>query len=69
MGRRQIYSDDLNPKAKKLYEEGFSLNRIAIKLACHPEVIKRRLVLIGVIIRNKSEAMKKFHEKRRKNDS
>lgn len=68
MGRRQIYGDDLNPKIKQLYEEGFSLSRIAIKLKCHPEVIKRKLISMGVEIRNQSEAMKQFHEKRRKND-
>jgi DNA-binding transcriptional MerR regulator len=64
MTRQRKYSDDLNPRIKRLYKDGFSLSEIACLLDCHPEVVKRRLKTMGVKIRNRSEAMRQYHAKR-----
>lgn len=67
-GRKKIYKDDLNPEIKRLYEEELqSMYAISQKLNVHPQVIKRKLLSMGVHIRNKSEAMilyyTKYHNK------
>jgi IS30 family transposase len=66
MGRKQIYGDELNPEMKRLFEEGCSLREIGRRLAVHHEIVRRRLVNLGVKTRNRTEAMVQFH--RRKNE-
>jgi hypothetical protein len=68
MGRRKIVTDDMNPEIKKLYTNNDSLSEIGIKLNIHPQIVKRRLQSMGIKIRDKSQAMKIYHEKRRSNE-
>ncbi len=66
-GRRKIYTDDLNPEIKKLYvEDSLSMYEISKKMSVHPQVIKRKLIAMGIEVRNKSEAMKLFYSKQKK---
>ena len=65
MGRRKIYPDSLNPEIRRLYIAGNSLQRIAQELDMHPEIVKRRLRSMGIPIRNRGEAMKNFHARRK----
>ncbi len=65
MGRRKIYTDDLNPEIKRLYtEENLSMYAISQETEVHPQVIKRKLISMGIEVRNKSEAMKLFYSKK-----
>ena len=65
-GRKKIYTDELNPEIKRLYEEELqSMYAISQKLKVHPQVIKRKLISMGVYIRNKSEAMTLYYAKHR----
>ncbi|MHA2010076.1 MAG: hypothetical protein ACXADW_19085 [Candidatus Hodarchaeales archaeon] len=66
MGRKKIYSDDLNPQIKQLYESGKSLNEIRTILGVHPEIAKRRLIHMGIEVRNKSDAMVNFHAQKKR---
>jgi len=69
-GRKKIYSDDLNPKMVRMYkEQNMSLYAIGQELGVHPEIVKRRLQKSGVEIRNKSNAMKLYHKKKREEDN
>ena len=64
MPRPKIYKDDMNDAIVKLYNEGFSLNRIAVNLSSHPQVIKRKLIALGIPVRSRSQAMTLFHAKK-----
>ncbi len=65
MGRRKIYTDDLNPEIKRLYtEENLSMHAISQEMEVHPQVIQRKLISMGIKVRNKSEAMKLFYSKK-----
>lgn len=64
-GRRKKYSDALNPQMIELYESGMSLYAIGKQLKVHPEIVKRRLQEAGVEIRDKSNAMKLYHQQKR----
>ena len=63
-GRKKIYTDEMNPEIKRLYEEeDMSMYAIGQKLKVHPQVVKRKLISMGVEIRDKSAAMKLFYKK------
>ena len=68
-GRKKKYSDDLNPEMKKLYDEGLSLYAVGKQLGVHPEIVKRRLEKMGVQVRNKSSAMRLYHQRKSEEES
>lgn len=67
MGRRPIYGDENNAEIKRLYvEENLSLNAIGKRFnGMHPQIVKRKLSKMDVMIRDKSSAMKLHHEQRK----
>ena len=66
MGRRAKYGDEHKAEIISMYSiMKMSLNAIARKLDLHPQVIKRKLQKYGYGIRDLSESMKIFHEKRK----
>lgn len=66
MGRRRIYQDHHDNEIKDLYSnKKWSLREISRKFGYHPEVIKRRLLELGVSIRNRSVAMKNLWKQRK----
>lgn len=67
MGRRQKYGDEVNPRILELYNNNISLSKIGKELGIHPQVIKRKLIKMGVEIRGISEAMVVHHKVRKGN--
>lgn len=66
MGRRRIYREHHDKEIKRLYsDEQWSLRKISREFGYHPEVIKRRLLELGVSIRNRSVAMKNLWKQRK----
>lgn len=64
LGRNSKYPESLNPEIKRLYNEGASMSEIGRQLEVHPYVVKRRLEKMGIPIRDRSAAMKKWHERK-----
>lgn len=66
MGRPRKHGDEINSEIKRLYvDNSMSLNKISEVLSVHPEVIKRRLKLMGVPIRQLGPAMSNFYKNNR----
>ena len=67
MGRSKKWGDENNSEIKRLYvEENLSLKVIGNRFgSMHPEIVKRKLIKMGVTIRDKSSAMKIHHDKKR----
>lgn len=61
MGRSKKYGDNLNPEVLELYREGLSMSAIGKKMGMPAQVVKRKLMEMGELIRGASEAMKLFH--------
>lgn len=67
MGRKQIYGDENNEEIKRLYEDDhMSLNAIARRFGMHPQVVKRKLAKMGVPSRDKSQAMRLYHQNKKR---
>lgn len=66
MGRQQVYGDENNEEIKRLFEvEKLSLNAISRQFGMHPQVVKRKLAKMGVNSRDKSQAMRIYHQQRK----
>lgn len=66
-GRKKIHTDEVNPEVRRLYEkELLSMYAIGLQLEMHPQVVKRKLISMGIYVRNKSEAMTLFYSKQKK---
>ncbi len=64
MGRNKKYGDELNPEVLQLYESGLSMSAIGKQMEMPVQVVKRKLIEMGQLIRGTSEAMTLFHAKK-----